>query len=274
MPQTAAAWLRDLTGTWVPSATQFAGARSHRTSIESRLDYDLGLYRMFEIGSLRHGTGIFHYSDADYLASLKGERPQSPITALNKVKASLQARFPSTVITVRQPAVVCHFTDGLVEVVPGFVSNAGYSIPDPTGGWMLTYPEEHNAWVNGVNAKFGGAAKMLARQMKIWKYQRSVPVSSCYLEMRAAKHIEGEKSYYPVWDLHLAMQKLETAQLAAMNDPTGLGSRFTATSSDYSRGDALSKLSTAATRARKAREYEQAGDQANAILQLKLLFNT
>jgi hypothetical protein len=58
-----------------------------------------------------------------------------------------------------------------------------------------------------------------------------------------------------------------------MNDPTGLGSRFTATSSESNRADALSKLSTAVLRAERAKDYAAAGDEANAIAQLKLLFN-
>lgn len=81
---------------------------------------------MFEIGSLRHGTGIWTHSDADYLVSLKGTRPESQWTTLNNVKAALQARYPTTTIVVRQPAVVCRFSDGDVEVVPGFYSDSGY----------------------------------------------------------------------------------------------------------------------------------------------------
>ncbi|MGP5391341.1 SMODS domain-containing nucleotidyltransferase [Glutamicibacter arilaitensis] len=269
--QSATAWLQETTRSWIPSPTQFDGARGHRTEIEKKLDAKLGIFRMFEIGSLRHGTGIYHHSDADYLVSLKGSQPISPWTALNNVKAALQERFPYTTIVVRQPAVVCRFNDGDVEVVPGYITPSGYSIPDPTGGWMITHPEEHNTWVNDVNRNLDGAAKKLARQVKIWKYQRNVPVSSCYLEMRAAKHIDGESSYNPVWDLYLTFRKLQTAQLGAMNDPTGLGSRFTATSSDASRLDALSKLNTAVSRAEKAKDYYRNDDHVSAIGQLKLL---
>lgn len=273
MTQTATAWLNTTTDSWVPSATQFDGARKHRAVIQEKLDAALGIFGMFEIGSLRHGTGIWTHSDADYLVSLKGTRPESQWTTLNNVKAALQARYPTTTIAVRQPAVVCSFSDGDVEVVPGFYSESGYLIPDPTGGWMKTFPTEHNEYVNGVNKKHDGGAKKLARQMKIWKYRRSVPVSSCYLEMRAAKHLEGESTYLPVWDLHLALKNVVDADLAAMNDPTGLGSRFTATSSETKKADALSKLETAVSRAGKARAYEKEGNHEKAIEQLKLLFN-
>ncbi|HYI98514.1 MAG TPA: hypothetical protein VEX36_02385 [Thermoleophilaceae bacterium] len=270
---TARQWLDELTSYYTPSSTQFDGARSHRAAIEVRLDTFLGLHEMFEIGSLRHGTGVWLYSDADYLVSLKGTRPDSPWTMLNKVKEQMQARFPSTTVTIKRPAVVCKFSDGDVEVVPGYPHGSGYSIANPADGWMLTHPKNHNKYVADANAKHRGAIKKLARQVKVWKYKRNVPVSSCYLEMRTAKHMNGEDSYAPLWDLYLTLKKMRDADLAAMNDPTGLGSRFGACSSEARRLDAMSKLSTAMSRALKAKDYAAEGYESLAIEQLKLLFN-
>lgn len=106
---TAVQWLNELTDHYTPTASQFDGARSHRAAIEARLDASLGLHEMFQIGSLKHGTGVWYYSDADYLVSLKGVRPESPWTMLTKVKEQLQGRFPGTTVVVRRPAVVCKF---------------------------------------------------------------------------------------------------------------------------------------------------------------------
>ena len=270
---TARQWLEDLNSYYTPSSTQFDGARSHKVAIESRLDYYLGVREMFEIGSLRHGTGIWLHSDADYLVSLKGIRPDSPWTMLTKVKEQLQARFPSTEVVVRRPAVVCRFSDGDVEVVPGYPASSGYWIANPADGWMLTHPREHNRYVTDVNSKHGGAVKKLARQVKVWKYERNVPVSSCYLEMRTAKHMDGETSYSPLWDLYLTLKKMRDVELSAMNDPTGLGSRFGSCSSDANRLNAMSKLNTAVSRALRAKDYAADGYESLAIEQLKLLFN-
>ena len=273
MSESARSWLNNLTSLYTPTSTQFDAAKSHRASIESRLDAFLGLYEMFEIGSLRHGTGVWQHSDADYMISLTGVRPSSQWTMLNRVKEALQGRFQVTTIVVSRPAVVCHFSDGVVEVVPAYPSENGYWIADPADGWMKSHPKSHNKYVNDVNAKHNGAAKTLARQLKIWKYLRNVPISSCYLEMRAAKHLDGESAYLPIWDLALALHKMYEANLAAMNDPTDLGSRFGACSSESRRLDALSKLGSAVVRANKARELEADGKHAQAIEQLKLLFN-
>ena len=273
MSETALQWLGSLNDLYTPTPSEFEAARSHRAAIESRLDAYLGLHEMFEIGSLKHGTGVWKYSDADFMVSLKGIRPSSPLTMLNKVKETLQGRFTTTTIVTRQPAVVCKFSDATVEIVPAYAADSGYWIADPRGGWMKTHPKNHNAYVNEVNTKHSGAAKRLARQLKVWKYRRDAPISSCYLEMRAAKHMDGESSYSAFWDLHAALNKMHVAELAAMNDPTGLGSRFGSTSSDSSHADAMSKLARAVLRAQRAKEYAANSDHENAINQLKLLFN-
>jgi hypothetical protein len=272
--QTATSWLTELTNKYTPSPSQFAAARGHRASIETRLDLELGVREMFEIGSLKQGTGVRAYSDADFLVSLKGIQPTSVWTMLTRVKTSLQGRFPSTEIVIRRPAVVCRFSDGDVEIVPGYPGASGYFISDPASesGWMKTYPKDQNNYVNRVNNKHDGKVKLLARQVKVWKYRREVPVSSCYLEMRAAQHMDGESSYDALWDLHAALKKMSDAGLAAMNDPSGLGSRFGSCSSESTKKDALSKLERAVTRARKAKEYAKQADHKNAIEQLELLF--
>lgn len=273
---TANSYLNDLLSKYTPSSTYFDAARGHRSAIETRLDNDFGVKEMFETGSLKHGTGVWFYSDADYIVCLKGERPQTGTSALTRVKASLADRFKSTTVKVRTPAVVCEFADAkeTVEVVPAYSANGGYWIPDPaTGGWMKTHPKDHNSYVNEINKKHSGAAKKLARLAKVWKYKRSVPVSSCYLEMRAAKYADGESGWHMPIDLHSYLQGLQSVELAAMNDPTGLGSRFTACSSDSNREDAMSKLSTAVSRASKARDHDKNDQDADAVAQLKLLFN-
>lgn len=273
---TADQYLTSLLTLFTPSTGYFDAARGHRSAIESRLNFDLGVKEMFETGSLKHGTGVWLYSDADYLVSLKGERPGTGSTALTRVRSSLLVRFPTTTIRVATPAVVCEFASGTetVEVVPAYTATTGYWIPNPVdGGWMQTHPKDHNAWVNKVNVKHSGGAKKLARLAKVWKYKRNVPVSSCYLEMRAAKYADGEDSWLLVLELQRYLKYLQDVELAAMNDPTGLGSRFTACSSASNKSDALSKLDTAVGRATRAWEHARDGRDASAVEQLKLLFN-
>jgi hypothetical protein len=277
MAETTNSYLERTLAYYTPPVTYFDKARGHRSSIQSRLDSWLGLKEMFETGSLRHGTGVRFYSDVDYIVSLKGSQPTAT-TALNKVRDALKDRYSTTNIRVARPAVVCEFASGseTVEIVPAFedLAHGGYWIPDPKNSdWMKTYPKDHNSFVNAANSSHSGAAKKLARLAKVWKYRRNVSVSSCYLEMRAAKYASGEKYWDLPQDIYGYLKHLQSIGLAAMNDPTGLGSRFTAYSSESKRIEAVSKLDTAVSRALRAKDFYLAGDHANSIAQWKLVFD-
>jgi hypothetical protein len=275
MSQTTSQYLDSLLSKYTPSASYFDAARTHRSGIEARLDNWLGVKEMFETGSLKHGTGVWFYSDVDYIVSLKGSIP-TPTTALNKVRDALKDKYPKTTVRVSRPAVVCEFAEGkeTVEVVPAYAADGGgYWIPDPkTGDWMRTFPKDHNAYVNDVNKKHGGGAKRLARLAKVWKYKRAVPVSSCYLEMRAAKWADDQSNWVLPIHLYYYFNHLKSIKLASLNDPTGPGSRFNAYSSDSNRDDALSKLDRATARALKAKDYYMASKHDLAIEQWKLVF--
>jgi hypothetical protein len=265
-----------------PTQAQREAGASHRASIKAALEAGLDVANFFETGSFSHGTGIQGCSDIDVLVSLRGE-PGSSYTALNWVKDVLSARFPSTDVVIRRPAVAARFSGGYEtwEVIPGFITSRGgdnqfvYDIPSPSvgGGWIDAAPKEHLAYVNECNeSPHKGNAKSLARLIKAWKYYCNVPVSSFYLEMRCAQYVATLNAYVHVWDVCLILEKLRDHSLAAMNDPKGASGRICACSSDSSREDALSKLNAAATRARKALDADQAGDPETAFYYLDLLF--
>jgi hypothetical protein len=90
---------------------------------------------------------------------------------------------------------------------------------------------------------------------------------------RATEQADNDDCLLDLGNLYLTLEKMRDADLAAMNDPTGLGSRFGACSSESNRLDAMSRFQTAVSRAFNAKEYDHAGDQVRAIEQLKLLFN-
>jgi hypothetical protein len=270
-------------GRLVPLESKRAAAASHRASVEASLRgaLDVSLFR--ETGSFSHGTGVRGKSDVDLLVSIKGNRPGSSDTAIGWVKSALVASFPYTSVRVSRPAVVVAFAGGeeTWEVIPGFLTSRGgrgvsvYDIPGAATGWLDTAPLEHLAYVNEVNSQpnIAGGAKKLARLVKAWKYYNNVPVSSFYLEMRAAQYLAGQSSFIPVYDICLLLEHLDSIGLAAMNDPKGAAGRFEACSSPAKKSDALSKLSTGATRARKALDAHRKDDPATAFYYLNLLFD-
>jgi len=282
MPKTVAEGFDEFLSRVTPLESQRAAAALHRDSVETSLRNALDVQLFRETGSFGNGTGVRNHCDVDLLVSLK-DKPGTSETALQWVKNALSASFPRTTVRVSRTAVVVEFNNGQEtwEVIPGFRKSsrrsdaALYDIPGVSTEWLESAPLEHIAYVNDINGKSGiaGGAKKLARLAKAWKYFNAVPVSSFYLEMRAAQHMESQSSFVAVWDGGVLFEHLVLISLGPMNDPKGITSRFSAYSSTARGNEAISKVKTAATRARKALDASNAGDPATALHYLDLLFN-
>lgn len=239
---------------------------------------------MFESGSFKHGTGVSQHSDVDYFVSLKTSRPILSGSILASIRGALKERFPSTYIHVARPAVVLEFGQGYerVEVIPAYrkdttsAGDAKFRIPSVVGDdWIESTPEAHLQYVNYCNSKteVKGGAKSLARLAKAWKYSRDVPISSFYLEMRAASYMSSQTFInYPL-DMYYFLKRLKDHDLAAMTDPTGNTGRIHPCSSDANLTAARSKLDRALNRAEWAVHYDKEGQIAKAFEKWDLLFN-
>lgn len=282
MPRTVAQAFDLFLGRLTPLESQREARARHRASVESSLRKGLNVSTFRESGSFNHGTGVRNNCDVDLLVSIKGGRPGSSDTALDWVKNTLTASFPYTKVRISRPAVVIEFANGTEtwEIIPGFLTSRGgenvyiYEIPGAASGWLESAPTEHIKYVNRINSMPGneGAAKKLARLAKAWKYYNNVPISSFYLEMRAAKYMSDEKSYIASWDVCRYFEHLEEIRIGGMNDPTGNAGRFYPCSSDSKFDQAMSKIETAASRARKALDADNASNPASAFSYLNLLF--
>jgi hypothetical protein len=270
-------------GWLVPTDAQRDAGKQHRASVKAALEAKLTIRNFFETGSFSHGTGVRGHSDIDVLVSLGHTKPDSSYTALNWIKDALEARFPRTTVRISRPAVVVEFGGGYEtwEVIPGFLTSRGtsdqyiYDIPGPNVGsaYIDAAPKEHLAYVNECNEPpKKGCAKRLARLIKAWKYYQDVPISSFYLEMRAAQHVGTQETYIDVWDLCQLLEKLDGHQLAGMNDPKGASGRINPCSTDAKLINAQSKVHSAAVRARKALDAQQDGNDDDAFYYLDLLF--
>ena len=264
----------------VPTQTERDVAASHRSSVRAALD-PLSIYGMTETGSFRHGTAIRGHSDVDVIAMMRGDRPTSADTALDRVRTRLASAFPLTSVRVNRPAVVVDFAGGAErwEVIPGYPLRVSgdhlvYAIPAPGGTWLETSPEAHLEYVTAQNKAPSGGAKSLARLVKAYKYFNfsAFKVSSFYLEMRAAKYMADETAFLSDIDFVRLLERLVAAELAPMNDPTGVTGRFSATSTDAYRAEALSRLKFDAKQAREALSLEAEGRRAEAFAKLDSVF--
>lgn len=279
MPRTVSQGFDEFLSRLTPLSSELLAATAHRVSVETALKRAMSVFVVRETGSFHHGTGIRHYSDIDLLVGINELQPTAD-TALKWVKDALSASFPATIVRINRPAVVVEFASGSEtwEVIPGFIKSATpssvYDIPSPSTGWIQTAPTEHLNYVNECNSKAGveGGAKKLARLAKAWKYYCKVPISSFYLEMRAAQYMATQSSFSAVWDICMLLESLNCHQLDTMNDPRGRTGRFHPCSSDVKKIEALSKLDTAAVRARKALDAHKGNRYDESFLYLNLLF--
>ncbi len=257
-----------------PGSYQSGKASSHKSSITGRLEEYFDLSQLFYSGSANNGTSVAYLSDVDFFASIPTEKlKENSATSLRVIKVCLQGRFPNTNIYVDSPAVVLDFGAGewdTAEVIPGdyvgkISDKSVYEIPDGNGKWMRSSPSIHNAYVTSENNRLGKKLKSLIRFLKAWKYYCNVPISSFYLELRVTKWMESESLIAYDIDLNAIFKKLDECQLAAIQDPKGISGYVYACSSEANKRDALSKLSTARTRAQKARIAEGANNTSLAF---------
>ncbi|MBI1626446.1 hypothetical protein [Comamonas suwonensis] len=148
-----------------------------------------------------------------------------------------------------------------------------YEIADGNNGWMQICPDAHNAYVNAVDKKHGGKVKPLIRFIKAWKFYRDVPIKSFYLEMRVAKYADGESCIIYDIDVKNILAMLLENNLSSLQDPMGFSGYIYPCKTEAFKQDAISKLSTAVSRAVKARNATIDGNVKEAFDFWNLLYN-
>ena len=252
--------------------------RKYRERIHGILAAEFDLLGFFQSGSFQHGTAITPYADVDYIARIHySQRPSSSTTILTKVRDVLRRDLSeANTIQVARPTVTIDF-NALVtryEVTPAFYERTDADetvllIPASGGGWRESAPKAHLKFVSEVDRKHYGNVRELARLLKAWKYEHMVPVSSFYLEMRAAEYGKNNESIWSLISLRTIVSKLISTDLAAMNDPAKLVNRISACSAEASRKTALSKLRALEENLIEARRANDAGQgwEMNQALQ-------
>ncbi len=250
-----------------PLTSEYKKSISHKKSVKRCLVKNFGCSHFFETGSFGNKTGIKHFSDTDYFAVCADfSLGKNSSTALREVKEALQYTFHKTAhkIKVNSPSVVipfgtyasenleitsCYY-NAVIETPAG--RKRSYGIPDGDGGWMLSSPGAHNAYVAYHNERLHRRLKPLITLIKAWKFFHNVSVSSFYLELRITKLLEEKKKIDYTVDLCGTMKKLYDIELADIRDPMQVSGLVTACKTERQKNSALSKLKTALSRAEKA----------------------
>ncbi|RAN39073.1 hypothetical protein HY26_17135 [Hyphomonas sp. GM-8P] len=245
-----------------------------------------GMTTMFRTGSFGNGTNISGFSDVDYFCVIPRDKLSNDSSStLASVASAMRARFSTTSgIRVNGPAVRLPFgLDGAeaTELVP--VDYTGqtlldfrkFDMPDGNGSWMFSAPESHNAYVTNRDKKMVGELKPLIRFVKAWKYFRSVPVSSFYLEMFVAKYAHSEETIVNHIDLARIFRALADSSLGAIIDPRfpSDGRYLYAANTNAQLSSAIDAVRLAATRAEQASAYQLKDQTRNAFERYGVLYN-
>ncbi len=245
-----------------PTNNEHLKSVSHKSSVSRCLVNNWAKTNLFETGSFGNGTGVRHYSDTDYFAICPEDAfYDNSSTTLRYIKETLQGTFTQTLIEVKTPAVRISFgvhASEILEITPACYhqlidtpdgKRRSYFIPDYEGGWMVSCPSAHNAYVAKQDKRLHGKLKPLIRLMKAWKFYNNVPVTSFYLELRVTKYAEGRTSIVYDLDIKNILKLLYDNQLPRLQDPMGFSGYVWPCKTEARRRNALSKLATGYGRA-------------------------
>ncbi|WP_197381461.1 nucleotidyltransferase domain-containing protein [Mycolicibacterium mengxianglii] len=247
----------------VPPAFDRTTVSERRKAIEDAVTAKTGSVGFIESGSWSHGTSLNGHSDVDYMCLLLGtQRPALPSSALTAMKQNIAgSHWAIAQLAISSPTVkVTFYTSPHFEIVPAYYKRKHqdihvFEIPGPDDEWVESIPSAHNKWVSDVNDRLNKKVKPLARLVKAWKYENSVPVSSFFLEMRTVNYSSDEGAIIYDMDLRAVFRRLVYSEMRSMNDPLGIVPRIPATSSEANRTFALRQ-------ARDALEHLEAADAA------------
>jgi Second Messenger Oligonucleotide or Dinucleotide Synthetase domain len=203
-----------------PQVYDRAEASTRRTKIEDALRTSvLRVTAMFESGSWTHGMSISAKSDVDYMAVATGSRPWWPSSAPSMAKSAVKGcDWKISDVRVSSPFVaVTYHSQPHFEIAPARYKERvrGFSVYWIAGRkdeWVLSAPSSHLAFVNTQNDRLGKKVKPLVRLLKAWKHNVGPPVSSFYLEMRAAEYAAKEEAIIYDIDLPRVMAAIVNAE--------------------------------------------------------------
>jgi hypothetical protein len=182
-------FLTDTASGTVLSATEQSSIATSITTLQSRmaLHFDSGaIAQHFRFGSSTRGTilprSMDEQSDIDYMVIFR-DSSATPQTYLNRLKAFVEKRYGSSEIYQSSPTIVLELNHIKFDLVPATKNWLGeLQIPNGTGGWMTTNPNDFNATLEAKNKGHKSLIKPTIRLFKYWNATSGYPFESFMME--------------------------------------------------------------------------------------------
>lgn len=143
-------------------------------TLESRISkyFEKNIVQQFRFGSSTRGTilprSMDEHSDIDYMVVLNNDGTTSQ-TFLNRMKVFAEKCYQTSERYQSSPTVVLELNHIKFDLVPAIVSSYGtYQIPNGSGGWMDTNPNDFNNKLVEKNKNNLNLIKPTIRLVKYW----------------------------------------------------------------------------------------------------------
>lgn len=176
---TVNSYLSSLASNLVLSSDEKASINTSISTLEYRLELFFGsdIVEKFKFGSSTRDTILPRKadsnSDIDYMIVFNNCNNYQPQTYLNQLKRFAEKYYQTSEIHQSSPTIVLELNHIKFELVPAYKSGCGYYIPNKTGGWMYTDPNDINSNLTKANTKNGSKIKPVIRLLKHWNISKT-----------------------------------------------------------------------------------------------------
>jgi hypothetical protein len=238
---------------------------------------DLPVDRTKLIGSAQRETIIRPIDDIDLLAVFENkdsifERYRSDSRAfLYRIRDALNNYSSVRVVGARGQAVRFFYANQPhVDVAPVFKwNNGGYALPNGTGGWLTTDPDQHAAWITQRHSELSYQLKPMIRMIKRWNNVHSKSLKSFHIEVMVGNAFSSMNN-----DSRDACAKFFQWAPGYIDvyDPAGHSGVLSGYLTWAQRSRVVSNMQSAQQRAAQAVYAEQRGNDAEAIRLWRIIF--
>lgn len=180
-------FLTDTASKAVLSSTEQTSITTSIATLQTRigLHFASGVIKQhFRFGSSTRGTilprSMDERSDIDYMIVFS-ENDATPQTYLNRLRAFVEKYYSSSEIRQSSPTIALELNHIKFDLVPTTTTWLGeLQIPDGSGGWMVTNPNDFNTTLEAKNREHKSLIKPTIRLFKYWNATAGFPFRSSF----------------------------------------------------------------------------------------------
>ena len=182
-------FLTDTASNAVLSSTEQSSITTSISTLQTRigLHFASGVIKQhFRFGSSTRGTilprSMDEHSDIDYMIVFS-ENNATPQTYLNRLKTFVEKYYSSSEIRQSSPTIVLELNHIRFDLVPATTTwLSELQIPNGSGGWRTTNPNDFNSTLEAKNKEHKSLIKPSIRLFKYWNATAGFPFQSFEME--------------------------------------------------------------------------------------------